>query len=338
MIKNFTAFNPTRLHFGRDCIQSIGEDARQYGKRVLLVYGKGSVKKYGYFDQVKARMEEARLEIVEYGGIKPNPIVEDVERATELGRKEKVDLVLALGGGSVIDSAKIMALCISTGHKAWDIMTWQSMPDSCLPLMAVLTLAATGTEMNGAAVVQNHLTQVLQTGAGIQEFKIRGRENPCGNVGSDEDCEVEGEPYHGGVACRSGQGGCGEDQDGGKHDDNQTHGQDPGQGIEDPRGVVRILGQGKVRDHEEQARKETHTRQEKGDDHELAQKIIGEQDGLGEVYLQGTALDIPRHQRATGEEVHGHDAEELIPQEESIVELPLVQEDGHDLTTWRALR
>lgn len=157
-MENFTAYNPTRLHFGKDVTDTLGRIARGYGKNVLLLYGKGSVKKYGYYDRIIDQLKSAHLNVYEYGGIKPNPVFEDVDRAAQLGREKEVDLVVALGGGSVIDSAKILALCIATGRKAWDIMKNRAILRKTTPLIAVLTLAATGTEMNGAAVLQNHET------------------------------------------------------------------------------------------------------------------------------------------------------------------------------------
>ena len=157
-MENFVAYNPTRLHFGKGITDTLAKTIRPYGKKVLLVYGKGSVKKYGYYDQVVEQLNKANFEIVEYSGIKPNPVVEDVDAAAELGRKENVDMIVALGGGSVIDSAKIIALSIASGEKAWDFMKWKVAPKSSIPIIAILTLAATGTEMNGAAVVQNHTT------------------------------------------------------------------------------------------------------------------------------------------------------------------------------------
>ncbi len=84
-MENFVAYNPTRLHFGKNVTETLGRTIRQYGNRVLLVYGKGSVKKYGYYDQVVDQLKKANMEIVEYGGIKPNPIVEDVDAAAALG-------------------------------------------------------------------------------------------------------------------------------------------------------------------------------------------------------------------------------------------------------------
>ncbi len=157
-IENFTAFNPTKLHFGRGVAEGIGPAAKRYGKKALLVYGKGSVKKYGYYDVVVQSLRKSGLEVFEYAGIKPNPVVEDVKKAAELGRDKNVDVIVALGGGSVIDSAKIIGLTIANNEDPWNFMTWQANPVRSVPLLCVLTLAATGTEMNGAAVLQNHAT------------------------------------------------------------------------------------------------------------------------------------------------------------------------------------
>ena len=155
-MERFTIYNPTRLHFGSGVVNKLGKSVHKYGNKVMLVYGKGSVVKYGYYDQVVKQLKSYNLEIIEYGGIKPNPIIEDVRQASELGKKEGVDVVVALGGGSVIDSAKIIALSIASGYDGWDIMKNEVKPKSSIPLVCVLTLAATGTEMNAAAVVQNH--------------------------------------------------------------------------------------------------------------------------------------------------------------------------------------
>ncbi len=157
-MERFTIYNPTKLHFGAGVLDNLGKSVASHGKKVLLVYGKGSVIKYGYYDQVVKKLKSSQVEIIEYGGIKPNPVIEDVQKASELGSKEKVNAVVALGGGSVIDSAKIIALSIASGYDGWEIMNHKVKPTSSLPLICVLTLAATGTEMNGAAVVQSHET------------------------------------------------------------------------------------------------------------------------------------------------------------------------------------
>lgn len=157
-MENFIAFNPTKVHFGKDVTNEIGQTVLEFGKQVLLVYGKGSVVKNGIYDKVKSQLLNAGINIIEYSGIKSNPIIDDVDAAAKLGIDKKVDAVVAIGGGSVIDSAKIIAICIAEKCKGWDVMKHIVIPSKSTPLIAVLTLAATGTEMNNIAVVQNHNT------------------------------------------------------------------------------------------------------------------------------------------------------------------------------------
>ncbi len=158
-IKNFTAYNPVRLRFGKGVVEQLGKTIKTYGNKVLLVYGKQSVKKYGYYDEVVNQLKSAGIDFVEYAGIKSNPVIEDVRNAVALGKKHNIDVVLALGGGSVIDSSKIIAASMATDLEPWDIVSWKTHPKTSLPLICVLTLAATGTEMNAAAVVQNEETK-----------------------------------------------------------------------------------------------------------------------------------------------------------------------------------
>jgi len=157
-MENFVAYNPVKLHFGEGVTQKLGITASEYGTRALLVYGKGSSVKNGYYDRVKKQLIDAGIEVTEYSGIKSNPVYEDVENAIALGKKEKIEMIVALGGGSVIDSAKIISLCIPENLDSWQVMTRKQMPKKAIPLITVLTLAATGTEMNAAAVLQNHNT------------------------------------------------------------------------------------------------------------------------------------------------------------------------------------
>lgn len=154
-MENFIIENPTALHFGKGVTDKLGATIKKYGQKVLLVYGGGSIKKNGIYEKVLTQLHESGVEIVEYSGIKPNPLVEDVNTAAELGRKENVDVILAVGGGSVIDSAKIIALTIPCDDTAWRIMIKLAKPKTALPIISVLTLAATGTEMNPYAVLQN---------------------------------------------------------------------------------------------------------------------------------------------------------------------------------------
>jgi hypothetical protein len=158
-MENFRIENPTVVHFGKDVIKNLAKTIGPIGKKVLLVYGKGSIKKNGIYDAVIEQLKAMNAEVAEYAGIKPNPIIEDVDAAAELGRKFQPDLILAVGGGSVIDSAKIIALTIPVDFSGWKFMTNQVVARKAVPLIAVLTLAATGTEMNQFAVVQNHATK-----------------------------------------------------------------------------------------------------------------------------------------------------------------------------------
>ncbi len=157
-MENFIAYNPTKLHFGKNAVSDLGTGAAAYGKHALLVYGGGSVLRNGSYADTRKQLEKQGIGITEFNGIKPNPVVDDVMEAARIGRREAVDMVVAVGGGSVIDSAKIIAICIAEDRDAWEVMTRKYEPSRALPLIAVLTLAATGTEMNPAAVLQNHET------------------------------------------------------------------------------------------------------------------------------------------------------------------------------------
>lgn len=158
-MENFTLYNPVRLHFGKGVANETGDVAKSYGSRALVVYGKGSVMTNGSYDQTTTALRAAGIQIEEYSGIKPNPIIEDVDKAAALGREKGVDMVVAIGGGSVIDSAKIIAVSIPADHSAWEFINGEKRPEKSLPLLAVLTLAATGTEMNPTAVIQNNALQ-----------------------------------------------------------------------------------------------------------------------------------------------------------------------------------
>ena len=152
---NFLAFNPVKLHFGKNVVKELGTSAAELGKKALLVYGGGSVLRNGSYDDTVSQLNKHAIAVTEFNGIKPNPRVEDVMEAARIGREAEVDMVVAVGGGSVIDSAKIIAICISDDCDAWELMTGKYQPAGTKPLIAVLTLAATGTEMNAVAVLQN---------------------------------------------------------------------------------------------------------------------------------------------------------------------------------------
>ncbi len=157
-MENFTINNPTVLHFGKGVLSELPKIAAKYGKHILLIYGKGSVIKNGYYNTVIKLLEENNFKITEYSGIKPNPVIEDVEKAVKIGIENKVDTVLALGGGSVIDTAKTVAACIPENLPPWDVVKMKITPEKALPIITILTVAATGSEMNHFAVIQNKKT------------------------------------------------------------------------------------------------------------------------------------------------------------------------------------
>ncbi len=158
-MENFTAFNPTVLHFGKNVLDKLPAHLNGKGKNALLITGKGSAKKYGYYDKVVEKLQKTGKNIIDFQGIKPNPIVDDAEKAVELARKHHIDFIVALGGGSVVDTAKIVNMAYANRLPVWDIMKRRVEPVKKVPLFVILTLAATGSEMNGAAVLQNHHTQ-----------------------------------------------------------------------------------------------------------------------------------------------------------------------------------
>ncbi|MCX6303346.1 MAG: iron-containing alcohol dehydrogenase [Bacteroidetes bacterium] len=155
-MENFIAYNPVTLHFGKNILSTLGPTLKEYGNRVLLVYGKGSVRKNGVYDRIMDGLKMQGFDVCEYSGIQSNPLIEDVDAAAAIGREHQVDVILALGGGSVIDSSKIISVTIPVEHPAWDFFNGKAKAVKAVPLVAILTLAATGSEMNPFAVVSNH--------------------------------------------------------------------------------------------------------------------------------------------------------------------------------------
>jgi alcohol dehydrogenase YqhD (iron-dependent ADH family) len=151
----FSLHNPTKIHFGKDSIQKLGDELKQTGKKALILMGKGSVKKYGIYDQLIQVLDTSGIEYVVYEGIKSNPIYQHADEAVALAKQHKVDMLIALGGGSVIDSAKAVAMGYYHDGSVWDFYMGKVKPQQALPLFTILTLAATGTEMNAATVIQD---------------------------------------------------------------------------------------------------------------------------------------------------------------------------------------
>lgn len=158
-MKNFEFYNPTRIIFGKGSIAKLNQHIPS-GAKVLMCYGGGSIKRNGVYDQVLDAL--ADWEVLEFGGIESNPDYDTLTKAIDLGRKEAIDYLLAVGGGSVIDGTKLVAAAIPYGgDDSWDIVTGDAKIKlgEALPLATVLTLPATGSEMNGTSVISRRATQ-----------------------------------------------------------------------------------------------------------------------------------------------------------------------------------
>ena len=152
-MENFTFENATKIIFGKDAENQVGIETSRYGSKVLLHYGGGSIKKYGLYDRVLRSLKDAGLEIIELGGVQPNPRLNLVKRGIDICRKDKVDFILAVGGGSTIDSAKAIAAGVTYPGDVWDFYTRKAVPEKIIPLGVVLTIPAAGSETSGASVI-----------------------------------------------------------------------------------------------------------------------------------------------------------------------------------------
>lgn len=158
-MNNFNFRNPTRLIFGDGVLEQLTEQAAAYSEKVLLVYGGGSVKRSGLYDKVIAKLAEANKEVFELSGVEPNPRLTTVERGITMCKDEDIGFILAVGGGSVIDCVKAIAIGGKHDGKVWDIMTGKDKATEAIPFGTILTLAATGSEMNPGSVITDWETK-----------------------------------------------------------------------------------------------------------------------------------------------------------------------------------
>ncbi len=164
-MKNFHYSIPTEIFFGKGEIKRLPDEIKKYGNRVLLVYGGGSIKKIGLYDEIKKLFDETDIILTELGGVEPNPRITSVREGVKLCRENNIDIILAVGGGSTIDCAKVIAAGTFYENDAWDIVKDPSKITGALPLATVLTLSATGSEMDKGAVITNWEThEKLGTG------------------------------------------------------------------------------------------------------------------------------------------------------------------------------
>lgn len=155
-MNNFTFHIPTDIRFGKDQIQCLPEELEKYGKNILLVYGGGSIKRSGLYDKIRELLKD--FEVSELSGIEPNPKLTSVEKGAAICKEKGIQVILAVGGGSTIDASKHIAAAACYDGKPWELVKDRSLVKKALPVAVVLTICATGSEMNSGAVISNEKT------------------------------------------------------------------------------------------------------------------------------------------------------------------------------------
>lgn len=176
MLGNFTYANPTKLYFGDESLKSLNIELPKYGKNVILVYGGGSIKKNGLYDEVNAILKANGKTVSEIAGVMPNPTIEKLYEGIKIARKADADLILAVGGGSVCDYSKALSVSVNCGEDPWEKYYLNFDEPTCetIPVGCVLTMAGTGSEMNAGAVITNHESK-LKIGHVFADEKIMPR-------------------------------------------------------------------------------------------------------------------------------------------------------------------
>ncbi|MGI5849700.1 MAG: iron-containing alcohol dehydrogenase, partial [Christensenellales bacterium] len=154
-MRDFRFLSPTQIIFGKNTQSAAGVETKKYGSKVLLHYGGGHIKKSGLYQQIIDSLNEAEVEYIELGGVQPNPRLGLVKQGVALCREKGVDFVLAVGGGSVIDSAKAIALGVLYDGDVWDFYSGKARPKETLPVGVVLTIPAAGSEASDSSVITN---------------------------------------------------------------------------------------------------------------------------------------------------------------------------------------
>ncbi|RKJ02190.1 iron-containing alcohol dehydrogenase [bacterium D16-54] len=162
MLGNFTYCNPTKLYFGDESLQYLNTELPKYGKNVVLIYGGGSIKKNGIYDEVVEILKTNGKNVAEISGVMPNPTLEKLYEGVETARNHHADLLLAVGGGSVCDYAKAVSVSVNCDEDPWEKYYLKFEEPDCgiVPVGCVLTMVGTGSEMNAGAVITNHETKM----------------------------------------------------------------------------------------------------------------------------------------------------------------------------------
>lgn len=176
MLGNFAYCNPTKLYFGEESLKFLNDELPKYGENVLLVYGGGSIKKNGIYDEVVEILKENGKNVAEISGVMPNPTLEKLYEGVEIARKHNADLILAVGGGSVCDYSKAVSVSVNCEEDPWEKYYLRFEEPECetIPVGCVLTMAGTGSEMNAGAVITNHDTK-LKIGHVFADEKVMPR-------------------------------------------------------------------------------------------------------------------------------------------------------------------
>lgn len=155
---NFVYHNPTKIYFGENSIENLESELANYGDKVMLIYGGGSIKKNGIYDAVVKVLVNAGKTFIEDAGVMPNPTIEKLREGVKIARDNQVDFILAVGGGSVCDYAKAVSISINEKEDPWDkyFVRFEDVTCEIVPVGCVLTMAGTGSEMNGGSVITNH--------------------------------------------------------------------------------------------------------------------------------------------------------------------------------------
>lgn len=157
MIHDFTYYNPTKIYFGKNSLDNLAPELKNYGKNILLIYGKGAIKRIGLYDKIIAILQECGKNVVELPGINPNPRYAQVLEGCRLVRENNIDLILAVGGGSTIDCAKAISVSAYCETDPWQkyYENFDPVDNKIVPVASVLTMTGTASEMNGGSVITN---------------------------------------------------------------------------------------------------------------------------------------------------------------------------------------
>lgn len=156
---DFTYNIPTKIHFGKDALDFVGEEVKKFSDKVLITYGGGSIKKNGVYDKVVSELKNSGVEIFELSGIEPNPRIDSVREGVKIIKENNIGAILAVGGGSTIDASKFMAAGACADFDPWEFISKGKPMSPAIPLLSVLTMAATGSEMDNGGVITNPETR-----------------------------------------------------------------------------------------------------------------------------------------------------------------------------------